>query len=160
MPSAAHCPWAAPRQGPSIGLIIVTTLPAYRAEGQVAVRQKAWLCARNWSGRRESNPRHTAWEAVVLPLNYARALQQIDARFRELNRNCRVCSKRFLVRKLSQTVTSNFKHLQGVTESPRDMNATWTRQHFRSRTGRAQLQRARSHHRSAETDDRKYLRSS
>ena len=24
------------------------------------------------SGRRESNPRHTAWEAVVLPLNYAR----------------------------------------------------------------------------------------
>src|SRR5579883_1389757 len=26
-----------------------------------------------WSGRRESNPRHTAWEAVVLPLNYARA---------------------------------------------------------------------------------------
>src|SRR6266446_4441404 len=27
---------------------------------------------KNWSGRRESNPRHTAWEAVVLPLNYAR----------------------------------------------------------------------------------------
>src|SRR5712691_4973788 len=27
---------------------------------------------RNWSGRWESNPRHTAWEAVVLPLNYAR----------------------------------------------------------------------------------------
>src|SRR5579864_6921834 len=25
-----------------------------------------------WSGRWESNPRHTAWEAVVLPLNYAR----------------------------------------------------------------------------------------
>src|SRR5262249_37152915 len=25
-----------------------------------------------WRGRRESNPRHTAWEAVVLPLNYAR----------------------------------------------------------------------------------------
>ena len=31
------------------------------------------VCSRNWSGRRESNPRHTAWEAVVLPLNYARA---------------------------------------------------------------------------------------
>ena len=28
--------------------------------------------SRIWSGRRESNPRHTAWEAVVLPLNYAR----------------------------------------------------------------------------------------
>src|SRR5262249_45968687 len=27
---------------------------------------------RFWSGRWESNPRHTAWEAVVLPLNYAR----------------------------------------------------------------------------------------
>src|SRR6266508_4460599 len=26
----------------------------------------------DWSGRWESNPRHTAWEAVVLPLNYAR----------------------------------------------------------------------------------------
>src|SRR5947209_4248894 len=26
----------------------------------------------NWSGRRESNPRHSAWEADVLPLNYAR----------------------------------------------------------------------------------------
>ena len=28
--------------------------------------------SRNWSGRRESNPRHSAWEADVLPLNYAR----------------------------------------------------------------------------------------
>src|SRR6201997_5007136 len=28
--------------------------------------------AKCWSGRWESNPRHTAWEAVVLPLNYAR----------------------------------------------------------------------------------------
>jgi hypothetical protein len=25
-----------------------------------------------WSGRWESNPRHSAWEADVLPLNYAR----------------------------------------------------------------------------------------
>src|SRR5262249_47402048 len=32
-----------------------------------------------WSGRRESNPRHTAWEAVVLPLNYARARRQTPA---------------------------------------------------------------------------------
>ena len=28
---------------------------------------------RNWSGRRESNPRHQAWEACVLPLNYSRS---------------------------------------------------------------------------------------
>src|SRR5215471_8333928 len=34
---------------------------------------------RSWSGRRESNPRHTAWEAVVLPLNYARARRQAPA---------------------------------------------------------------------------------
>jgi hypothetical protein len=26
----------------------------------------------DWSGRRESNPRHSAWEADVLPLNYTR----------------------------------------------------------------------------------------
>lgn len=29
--------------------------------------------AKLWSGRWESNPRHSAWEADVLPLNYARA---------------------------------------------------------------------------------------
>jgi hypothetical protein len=38
-------------------------------EGWLAARPKRANC---WSGRRESNPRHTAWEAVVLPLNYAR----------------------------------------------------------------------------------------
>src|ERR1700730_14353728 len=27
-----------------------------------------------WSGRWESNPRHSAWEADVLPLNYAREI--------------------------------------------------------------------------------------
>ena len=27
----------------------------------------------DWSGRRESNPRHQAWEACVLPLNYSRS---------------------------------------------------------------------------------------
>src|SRR6202012_5446316 len=30
-----------------------------------------------WSGRWESNPRHSAWEADVLPLNYARAARRI-----------------------------------------------------------------------------------
>ena len=35
--------------------------------------------AKRWSGRRESNPRHTAWEAVVLPLNYARARRSAPA---------------------------------------------------------------------------------
>jgi integrase len=30
------------------------------------------ISSKYWSGRRESNPRHSAWEADVLPLNYAR----------------------------------------------------------------------------------------
>src|ERR1700685_3225975 len=33
-----------------------------------------------WSGRWESNPRHSAWEADVLPLNYARMLARIAKR--------------------------------------------------------------------------------
>ncbi len=33
-----------------------------------------------WSGRWESNPRHSAWEADVLPLNYARTLFRIAKR--------------------------------------------------------------------------------
>ena len=32
-----------------------------------------------WSGRWESNPRHSAWEADVLPLNYARVSPFISA---------------------------------------------------------------------------------
>ena len=28
---------------------------------------------KTWSGRRGSNPRHSAWEADVLPLNYSRS---------------------------------------------------------------------------------------
>ena len=28
-----------------------------------------------WSGRRESNPRPTAWEAVTLPLSYSRSVE-------------------------------------------------------------------------------------
>ena len=32
-----------------------------------------FMFAKNWSGQGESNPRHSAWEADVLPLNYARA---------------------------------------------------------------------------------------
>ena len=32
---------------------------------------------RTWSGRRGSNPRHSAWEADVLPLNYSRASTSI-----------------------------------------------------------------------------------
>ena len=49
------------------------------ADGHLACTQSYWRLGKNdgvaesWSGRRESNPRHTAWEAVVLPLNYARA---------------------------------------------------------------------------------------
>ena len=38
----------------------------------------AWLpaayCLLDWSGRRGSNPRPTAWKAVTLPLSYSRLL--------------------------------------------------------------------------------------
>ena len=36
-----------------------------------------------WSGRRGSNPRHRAWEARVLPLNYSRSAQRIVHVIRE-----------------------------------------------------------------------------
>ena len=32
--------------------------------------------ASNWSGRRESNPRPTAWKAVTLPLSYSRPARE------------------------------------------------------------------------------------
>lgn len=33
-----------------------------------------WLC-RLWSGRRDLNPRHSAWEADALPLSYSRTIR-------------------------------------------------------------------------------------
>jgi hypothetical protein len=33
---------------------------------------------RCWSGRRGSNPRPTAWEAVTLPLSYSRPVVSLD----------------------------------------------------------------------------------
>ena len=38
------------------------------AEARLAVSP-----SEDWSGRRGSNPRHRAWEARVLPLNYSRS---------------------------------------------------------------------------------------
>jgi hypothetical protein len=40
-----------------------------------------------WSGRWESNPRHLAWEASVLPLNYARNLPFIARRSTRVQRS-------------------------------------------------------------------------
>ena len=34
------------------------------------------------SGKGESNPRHSAWEADVLPLNYSRMTKKMVASFR------------------------------------------------------------------------------
>ena len=39
----------------------------------------AWNQSEGWSGRRGSNPRHRAWEARVLPLNYSRSAVRILA---------------------------------------------------------------------------------
>ena len=47
-----------------------------RIELVIAILQTAalatWLRRHVWSGRRDSNPRHSAWEADALPLNYSR----------------------------------------------------------------------------------------
>jgi hypothetical protein len=34
--------------------------------------RRSGRCDETWSGRRDSNPRHFAWEANALPLNYSR----------------------------------------------------------------------------------------
>src|SRR6478735_9274367 len=39
------------------------------------VAREMWRGAECWSGRSGSNRRHSAWEADVLPLNYARGSQ-------------------------------------------------------------------------------------
>ncbi len=31
-----------------------------------------WLCRRIWSGRRDSNPRHSPWQGDALPLSHSR----------------------------------------------------------------------------------------
>src|SRR5690242_2730256 len=57
--------------------------PGFEREGDERTRTAGggfadpWLnhlptSPRKWSGRRDSNPRHLAWEASALPLNYSR----------------------------------------------------------------------------------------
>src|SRR5262245_61905518 len=57
--------------------------------GQTAARREfpPFAGMSDWSGRWESNPRHTAWEAVVLPLNYARNLAQASGAVRDMQRD-------------------------------------------------------------------------
>src|SRR3954467_5118185 len=43
-----------------------------------------------WSGRRESNPRPTAWKAVTLPLSYSRPVNQLSAFGRQPSANQRL----------------------------------------------------------------------
>src|SRR5574337_330806 len=38
-----------------------------------------------WSGRRDSNPRRSAWEADILPLNYSRTLFCLTKAFTLVN---------------------------------------------------------------------------
>ena len=45
------------------------------ASGRTPARRPNREIVENWSGRGESNPRHSAWEADVLPLNYGRIYQ-------------------------------------------------------------------------------------
>ena len=38
-------------------------------------------CGWDWSGRRDSNPRHSAWEADALPLSYSRFITCLSPHF-------------------------------------------------------------------------------
>ena len=57
------------RPWPSFARTLSDTPPPQR---QVVSRPKVEIVLKGWSGRRGSNPRHRAWEARVLPLNYSR----------------------------------------------------------------------------------------
>src|SRR5215468_1593336 len=57
------------RCGPHRKFTTTALDPTFASE---LAKAKTYFLSRSWSGRWESNPRHTAWEAVVLPLNYAR----------------------------------------------------------------------------------------
>jgi hypothetical protein len=67
-PGTDHPPPRGPQRGNQGRDPFSSTRPD-RSKTCETASQKLAKC---WSGRRESNPRHTAWEAVVLPLNYAR----------------------------------------------------------------------------------------
>src|SRR5580692_6522537 len=80
--SAANCGGeagcaAARRKPPAFAEATANNLAGFRLARQPKPRSSA-----GWSGRWESNPRHSAWEADVLPLNYARALRRIAKRGR------------------------------------------------------------------------------
>src|SRR4051812_49300247 len=45
--------------------------------GHAVIGQKRRREMKLWSGRRGSNPRHPAWEADVLPLNYSRSAPKV-----------------------------------------------------------------------------------
>src|SRR5208337_5303514 len=49
----------------------------------------------NWSGRRESNPRPTAWKAVTLPLSYSRPAREARGENRNSKLEIRNSPKRF-----------------------------------------------------------------
>src|SRR5258707_12249939 len=79
--------------------------------------------AASWSGRRESNPRHTAWEAVVLPLNYARArarITRIWAGEKQAPQALWRCGVRALCLRRSPTAPASVAYAcsHGLTERP------------------------------------------
>jgi hypothetical protein len=64
-------PWGFGRQ---VGLAHLTAhQPIRRRLGrQPQLARRMWGASEGWSGRRESNPRPTAWKAETLPLSYSR----------------------------------------------------------------------------------------
>src|ERR1035438_3621860 len=58
-------------------------------------QSRAGTCCllRSWSGRRESNPRPTAWKAETLPLSYSRILLPASTLVRAKARTYRYCRR-------------------------------------------------------------------
>src|SRR6266568_841256 len=71
-----------------------------------------------WSGRRESNPRPTAWKAVTLPLSYSRALAETRNSKIEtpLSRESRVSSFDFRVSNWWTGEGSNLRRPHGPAD--------------------------------------------
>jgi hypothetical protein len=57
--------------------IVPICKPAIVRTSPCAIEVSTGAMDKCWSGRTGSNRRHTAWEAVVLPLNYAREINDL-----------------------------------------------------------------------------------
>ena len=97
---------------PSAAGWAVSNPPLHLLADKIAPRPNTWTifeAGENWSGRRGSNPRPTAWKAVTLPLSYSRlrVLRRLLHCSAPLRRRSPTA---FLPRDALATVTASYKH--------------------------------------------------